>query len=125
MNCTTSNSKGNADVPGRRIPLDGDPHNIYNMRKLTQLRAPADLVLFFDGVNVNPLSYPDRINARHNRLTSTNLLFADGHGDTVDARRLFASNPGTYQVTDDVPSSAASLSNLQKNYPWPHWRTDQ
>lgn len=125
MNCTTSNSKGNADVPGRRIPLDNDAPNYYNMRKMSQLKDSADLVLMFDGVNLNPLSYPDRINARHNYLRDTNLLFVDGHATTVPTDSLFNSTPGGYSLTDNVPSSAASLSNLQKNFPWPHWRTDQ
>lgn len=125
MNCTTSNSKGNADVPGRRIPLDGDAPNFYNMRKMSQLKGPADLVLLFDGVNLNPLSSPNRINARHNNLRNTNLLFVDGHAATVPTDSLFNDTPGSYNLTDPVSSKSASLSNLQKNFPWPHWRTDQ
>ncbi|HEY2586449.1 MAG TPA: type II secretion system protein [Tepidisphaeraceae bacterium] len=125
MNCTTSNSKGNADVPGRRIPLDNDPPNDYNMRKMSQLKDSADLVLLFDGVNLNPLSSPNRINARHNNLRNTNLLFVDGHAATVPTDSLFHDPATTYNLTDDVKSTFASLSSLQKNFPWPHWRTDQ
>jgi prepilin-type N-terminal cleavage/methylation domain-containing protein/prepilin-type processing-associated H-X9-DG protein len=121
MVAASSNSSGNRDVPGRREPLDGDKHDQYKMRKMTELRDPADLVLFFDGVNINCLSSPNRINARHNGLRDTNLLFADGHAQTVATNSLFADVPGTYSAT----SKSASLSNLQKNFPWPHWRTDQ
>jgi prepilin-type processing-associated H-X9-DG protein len=95
------------------------------MRKMSQLKDPADLVLFFDGVNLNPLSYPDRINARHNGLRDTNMLFVDGHAATVSTNSLFNNSPNGYSLYDDVPSSSASLSSLQKNFPWPHWRTDQ
>ena len=121
MNCTSSNSSGNRDVPGRRIPLDGDAHNVYNMRKFSQLHDSADLVLFFDGVNINCLSSPNRINARHNRQTVTNLAFADGHAESVPTNSLFATTPGGYSAT----STDAALTNLLKNYPWPHWRTAQ
>jgi prepilin-type processing-associated H-X9-DG protein len=67
----------------------------------------------------------DRINARHNNLRDTNLLFFDGHAATVPTNSLFNSSPGGYSLMDDVPSSASSISNLRKNFPWPHWRTDQ
>ena len=121
MNAASSNSTGSADIPGYRVPLDGNAANNFLMHKMTQLKDSAELVLFFDGVNINAMSSPNRINARHNNRTDTNLLFADGHAETIHTDTLFANPRGSYTAT----SADSSLKNLQANVPWPHWRIDQ
>lgn len=117
MNATTDNSAASADIPGQRIPLDGNTS--YTMRKLSSLKDSAELVCLYDGVYGNDLNLnPNRINARHNNMTATNLLFYDGHAETVQTEAL-AGGVGVATTTQ------YTLANLQKNNPWPHWRIDQ
>lgn len=119
-------------VPAHRVPADGTmPAGFVRSQcrfpKLTQMKDSGDLVFLYDGVYGNEQGQnANRINARHNRLTATNLLFFDGHAETVETARLpggigDAGRPGG-------PTSAGqtfAITNLQANYPWPHWRTDQ
>ena len=120
MNATTSNTTADADIPGQRIPLDGN--TTFTMRKMTQLKDSADLVMLFDGVYGNALNLnPNRINARHNRFTATNLLMVDGHAETVQTANLAATPAGGYVAS----TSDYKLANLVSKYPWPHWRIGQ
>jgi prepilin-type processing-associated H-X9-DG protein len=61
---------------------------------------------------------PNRLNARHNKQTITNLLFFDGHAESVPTKSL----PGG----DGVATSADfALSNLQlPKYNSIKWRLD-
>jgi prepilin-type processing-associated H-X9-DG protein len=53
---------------------------------------------------------PNRLNARHDKRTKTNLLFSDGHAETV----LNKAMPTAFDVTTlKLPQNA-----------WPRWRLD-
>lgn len=117
MNATTDASTASADIPGQRIPLDGNTS--YTMRKMAALKDTAELVCLYDGVYGNDLNLnPNRINARHNDETATNLLFYDGHAETVPTANL-AGGLGV------ATTSQYTLTYLRQNNPWPHWRIDQ
>jgi prepilin-type processing-associated H-X9-DG protein len=95
----------------------------FVMRKLSQVGRAAETVFLYDGVYMNIYSYPNRINARHNRLTKTNLAFYDGHAASFDTKDL----PGGMKITppNDSTGTTFGLANLNASYPSPKWRLDQ
>ena len=62
-------------TPCRRV---GDKSQPFG--RITQITRPSEMVFFFDGIHMgyNFVS-ANRINARHNRQTRTNIAFFDGH----------------------------------------------
>jgi prepilin-type N-terminal cleavage/methylation domain-containing protein len=82
-------SRGNRHLPGRRIPADDD---VTNESLATMNKVPGDVVLWFDGVFINQAARnPFRVNGRHGSPAEggeTNLVFVDGHGETVPRRDL-------------------------------------
>ena len=51
--------------------------------KMTDIKHSSDMVFLFDGVGINlQTTNANRINARHNKQTATNILFFDGHAAT-------------------------------------------
>jgi prepilin-type processing-associated H-X9-DG protein len=98
-------------IPYRRIPRDGvDSDN--RLEKLSSLHRSSDLVFLFDGIfmNINSTN-PNRVSARHNKFTQTNLLFADGHAATFP--------------TKDLPSPDFSPNTvMQPKYRNLRWRLD-
>jgi prepilin-type N-terminal cleavage/methylation domain-containing protein/prepilin-type processing-associated H-X9-DG protein len=122
---TSANDQDSA--PSLREPLDPSSkfpstQNLH-MRKMSQVRRAAETVFMYDGVYENVFSYPNRVNARHNRLTVTNMSFFDGHAQSFQTKDL----PGGMRITPATDTSVFKLSNLNKNYPPPNpkWRIDQ
>jgi prepilin-type N-terminal cleavage/methylation domain-containing protein/prepilin-type processing-associated H-X9-DG protein len=93
--------------------------------KTTQIRKSAEMVLIFDGLQCHDYD-TNRISARHQKQTKTNILFADGHAASVDTASLpkggDASGPGGAgnQGTSDLRSKDTLI-----NSPFPKWRLDQ
>jgi prepilin-type processing-associated H-X9-DG protein len=122
---TSANDQDSA--PSLREPLD--PSSKYpstqnlHMRKMSQVRRAAETVFMYDGVYENVFSYPNRVNARHNRMTITNLSFFDGHAASFET----ASLPGGLKITPANSTAPFKLSNLNKNFPspCPKWRIDE
>jgi prepilin-type processing-associated H-X9-DG protein len=85
---------------------------------MTNVRFPSQTVFLFDGISFNLHTRPNRLNARHNKQTITNLLFFDGHADSYPTKSL----PGG----DGVATTADfALSNLtQPQYNDIKWRLD-
>jgi prepilin-type N-terminal cleavage/methylation domain-containing protein len=94
-------------------------------RKMAAIRHPEDTVFVFDGSYMNAsnptASTPNnayRITGRHNQTNPkqalTNILYIDGHADSV--LRLSLPVDSTKDFTK---------VNLAANYPHPLWRTDQ
>jgi prepilin-type N-terminal cleavage/methylation domain-containing protein/prepilin-type processing-associated H-X9-DG protein len=76
-------------IPSRRWPADGTTINTSpNTTKLTQIRNASQTVFLFDGVSFNLHTRPNRLNARHNKHTITNLLFFDGHAESYPTKDL-------------------------------------
>lgn len=114
-------------IPVHRVPPDGSP-TVLRYPKLQQFHDSSDLVFMYDGVFAHEASVnANRINARHMNMTMTNLLFFDGHAESVSTTSLPSINPHTLgdagRNADAV--TAFSLTNLEANFPWPHWRTNQ
>jgi prepilin-type N-terminal cleavage/methylation domain-containing protein/prepilin-type processing-associated H-X9-DG protein len=112
-------SSKDAFIPSRRWPADGTtPATAPGTTKLNQVRKASETVFLFDGVSFNLHTRPNRLNARHNKQTTTNLLFFDGHAASYPTRGL----PG-----GDGMATAAdfALSNLQlPQYNDIKWRLD-
>lgn len=72
--------------PCRRLPSDdGDWRDL----RTNQVRRTSSTVFMYDGVYMNLRAVnPDRINARHNRHKATNILFFDGHVETLPTASL-------------------------------------
>jgi prepilin-type N-terminal cleavage/methylation domain-containing protein/prepilin-type processing-associated H-X9-DG protein len=88
--------------------------------KLGSIKHSAEMVWLYDGIFYN-LSYTaNRINARHNRASKTNLLFFDGHCTTTDTAGL----PGGIGNADSPSNPFDTKAGVDK-YPEFRWRTDQ
>ncbi|HET6252340.1 MAG TPA: type II secretion system protein [Tepidisphaeraceae bacterium] len=108
-------------MPIKRIPPDSGKPTIVT--HLSAIKKPSDVVFLFDGIagnmqNVNA----NRLNARHNRQTQTNILFFDAHVETIPTADLpgGAGNAGN----SNPGATAFSPANLAK-YHHPLWRLDQ
>ncbi len=116
VNAARNNYK-NFPFPCRRLPADNNRTN-FELPKVSQIKRATDTVFLFDGTFLATYYEADRIAARHNRLSYTNLLFFDGHAASV----LTADLPGGLGPTK--PSPVADLAELAK-YPAQRWRLDQ
>jgi len=58
-------------------------YNDYSNNRLPRVPAPSQSVLLFDGMMYNPGNCVWRINARHINQTTTNVLLADGHAESL------------------------------------------
>ena len=76
---------------------------------MARLKSSGQLAMIADGVFLNIGNRPGRINARHARATRCNILFADGHAESLHRA--------------DLPTSF-SLSHLATK-PAARWRLDQ
>jgi prepilin-type N-terminal cleavage/methylation domain-containing protein/prepilin-type processing-associated H-X9-DG protein len=108
--------------PCRRLPDDGSAtsRTDYTLTKLSQIPRNAQMVFIFDGTFLNLYYEADRISARHNNRTATNLLFFDGHALTVPTTSL----PGGMGPNTQGASIFNSKAALQ-NFPEFRWRLDQ
>jgi len=75
--------------PFTRIPMDGSGNRTVN--KLTASASQPRMPMVYDGFWMHN-GKDERINARHNRNTRSNLLFFDGSASTFDTFRLPAVN---------------------------------
>ena len=75
----------------------------------------------FDGIFYNLEFCGDRINARHNFGKSTNILFFDGHAETVPTATL----PGGLGPNPPGSADLFSSAALKTDTPQWDWRLDQ
>jgi prepilin-type processing-associated H-X9-DG protein/prepilin-type N-terminal cleavage/methylation domain-containing protein len=85
------------------------------LTKFTQIKRSAEVPLIFDGLRVVD-GKTGRISARHNNRKAVNFLMADGHCETIDARRM---------PNDDNLFNAVDPTGLTQKWPYPRWRFDQ
>ena len=111
-------------MPVRRWPADGfTTLNAPPTPKITQVRRSAETVFLFDGVSFNLHGRPNRLNARHNNASVTNILFFDGHADSFKTKGLPGGDGNAAAGGNNV---AFALSNLRKaEYNAIKWRLDQ
>jgi prepilin-type N-terminal cleavage/methylation domain-containing protein/prepilin-type processing-associated H-X9-DG protein len=130
----------NIGVPFHSVWDQANPPAGYDWMKSNMIRHSSEMVMLYDGiiynmfvtdatgaikVSGNPTE--NRLGARHNRNTVTNICFADGHAASYRTAELPGGlAPGT------PPSLGAGgqdfdLANLRNNFPAPspRWRLDQ
>ena len=121
--------------PFNIVPLDGT----YDSRTkvLSSMRPAAEIVLFYDGYYWFHNGSDARINCRHNKMTTANVAFADGHVEGLTAAQLPGganenipadnpSNPSGNHSTE-VQGSPGGYTGIfldQRNSAV-HWRLDQ
>lgn len=99
------------------IPLPRCGIGFPKGRRASDIIKPTQVVFLFDGVGaVNVHGSPNRVSARHNKMSVTNLLMFDGHAESIRTADI----PGGMVA----PIDAFSKANL-KGKPAPHWRLDQ
>jgi len=117
-------SSSNNWVPFRRWPADGTSRaTAPPMPKFTQIHKPSQMVFIYDGVSFNIQNQNAcRLNARHNNKTITNILFCDGHAESIRTDDL----PGGINASNQSADTATyfSLVELAKK-PATRWRLDQ
>jgi prepilin-type N-terminal cleavage/methylation domain-containing protein/prepilin-type processing-associated H-X9-DG protein len=117
-------SNSESYMPVKRIPPDSNA-SLYPIviTRYETIKKPQHLVFLFDGIGGNIQNVnANRLNARHNRQQSTNILFFDGHVESL----LTASLPGGAGNAGNAGPGGTTFSvgNLNK-YPHPLWRLDQ
>ncbi|MCW3060691.1 MAG: hypothetical protein JWQ02_2512 [Capsulimonas sp.] len=122
-------------VPCRRWPSDNttpnnpDPNKRPKpIAKITDVRKSSEVVFLFDGVGINVQSTnANRLNARHNRQTATNILFFDGHAESFPTAGLPGgagdANPPV-NVFGKLDQPLDLNSDVAKK-PYPKFRLDQ
>jgi prepilin-type N-terminal cleavage/methylation domain-containing protein/prepilin-type processing-associated H-X9-DG protein len=90
--------------------------------KLGSIPHSAEMVFLYDGIFYNLDFSANRLNARHQVLTKTNLLFYDGHAGTYDTAGLPGGRGDANSPSDpfNVYPAPASL----KSDPSLRWRLD-
>ena len=121
VNASTGISTNNPlDADGSNLPATVVPQGTgpiwrdYRLNKLSQVKRASELVFIFDGMFMNHTNVnPNRVAARHNKSTVTNILFFDGHVEGA--------------LNKSLPKAAAdyTLASLAAKYPSPKWRMDQ
>jgi prepilin-type N-terminal cleavage/methylation domain-containing protein/prepilin-type processing-associated H-X9-DG protein len=80
---STTGSVANAFArwPFTRVP-DENAAEPQKLHKTSEFRSASDLVLIYDGVAFHNQKVA-MVNARHSKLTRTNVLYADNHAESV------------------------------------------
>jgi prepilin-type processing-associated H-X9-DG protein len=123
-------------TPGLSQHAAGTDYSDVTPVTLATFPRAADTVFLFDGIFMNLANYnyaAFRVNARHNRMTKTNVLYLDGHAETLTTGTspggsgsataivgAFTNNGNDYNTAPTVPPSGWWAS-----HPLPLWRDDQ
>ncbi len=107
INGITSNSDNFAFY---RVPRDGDSACV--IKRTGAVKAPSKFIWLFDGSYCNLYGFPNRLNMRHDKARTSNLLFFDGHGTNLSNSRI----PASFSV------GAAALSS---SFPGQVWLLNQ
>jgi prepilin-type N-terminal cleavage/methylation domain-containing protein/prepilin-type processing-associated H-X9-DG protein len=122
INGSTAGSKS---YPFQRIPPDDLKKGRLRQITMSSIKKSGELVMIFDGYYQNYMSVnANRLNARHNKGTATNILMCDGHAETFRTQDL----PGGLGDANLSPGPNAGACYAVKNlgrYPYPRWRLDQ
>jgi prepilin-type processing-associated H-X9-DG protein len=108
--------------PCRRLPNDGNATD-FDLPKLSQIDRNADTVFLFDGTFLAIYYEATRVAARHNNLRITNVLFFDGHADSLPTAALPGGLLGT-TTTSAGTDPFADVTTLEQT-PTLRWRLDE
>ncbi len=104
--------------PARFVPvLDSSGNLDWTLPKLSQIKKASQTVFVLDGIMFNFANGTNggRINARHNKQTMTNVVFFDGHAESLPT--TLENFPTNFR--NDSYGTTGGLTN--KTY----WRLDQ
>jgi prepilin-type N-terminal cleavage/methylation domain-containing protein/prepilin-type processing-associated H-X9-DG protein len=104
-------------APQRRIPNDLGPGKANKLYKITQTREASRLVFAYDGVFIHLHWDADRLTARHKKRSITNILFMDGHAESVATNGILGQMGPNAQGTDFFADAT-----LLKKFPDLVWR---
>ena len=106
---STSGSVANAYArwPFTRIP-DENAAEPQQLHKFSQFKSTSSLVLIYDGVGFHSQKVA-MVNARHIKMTRTNLLFADGHAEPVITKEIVALNETALAPNGELKKYSPSL----------------
>ena len=113
-----SNVLGN--YPFNAVPLYPSSGISYQTMRLTSLRPSTQVPMVYDGVDPGHNGRDTRINLRHNNATLCNMVFADGHCESLRGDALPGGAAGT--------SASSELGNptlLDKRNSNVHWMLTQ
>jgi prepilin-type processing-associated H-X9-DG protein/prepilin-type N-terminal cleavage/methylation domain-containing protein len=118
INAVANSSSPDVHEPCRRVT------GTIGFVKMSQIRKSSEMVFLFDGIlglNIQRTN-ANRLNARHNKRTATNILFFDGHAETFRTADL----PGGLGNANPA-TTTFGLANLgsPKYAGGPKWRLDQ
>jgi len=101
------------------------PPTDYRTKVLSQLRPAAQFVLLYDGTYYWHSQDDTRINCRHQNWSAANLLFADGHVETVPDAQLPGGKNSPYPPTASQPKELGNPTALDARNPAIKWMTTQ
>jgi len=130
LNAADGEPQNNSDILFR-VPADNQPWTSMNeMRQISQISQAAATVFIYDGFFWHQMEMnPNRVNARHNNKTLTNIGFWDGHAETFPTSGLPGGVPGPTLGSgsgggfDETCFTAATLNASPNHYP--RWRLDE
>ena len=118
----------NSAVPCHFVP-DASTNSYAHIPKLGSIYHNADMVWLYDGTfyDLNFVSGSsggaNRINARHQRASKTNLLFYDGHAATYDTAGLPGGKGDANTPVNPFSGTAPAMAVLKQDLSI-RWRTD-
>ncbi len=102
--------------PFTRIP-DENATDAQLQHKLSQFRYGSSLVLIYDGVYFHNQAAA-MVNARHIKMTKTNVLYADGHAEMVSTKDIVNLNESRLDPNGQLKKySGASLRFILRPEP--------
>jgi prepilin-type N-terminal cleavage/methylation domain-containing protein/prepilin-type processing-associated H-X9-DG protein len=104
--------------PTRFVPTDMGGGNLdWSLQKLSKIKKSAQMVFVLDGVQWNFAVNPNRINARHDKATKTNVVFYDGHAESIQT--TVANFPTDFSLANALALKPNTMNNRL------YWRLDQ
>lgn len=105
-------------APMRHVKRLDTGKMLGTLTKFGQFRKSSDLALLFDGLRWCD-GRPESLNARHGGKKLVNILMADGHAQSFQAKSL----PQVGQIT--APQWKTGPTSVFAPWPQPKWRMDQ
>ena len=108
--------------PFNAVPMTGvSPAQASLTVKLSSMRQASQVVLIYDGCSYYHQGNDVRISTRHKNWSLCNILFADGHADSLSAREL----PGGLYGTSASPKELGNVTSLNQRNPTVKWMLTQ
>lgn len=122
-NPSTDTASSSSRSPCRRLPFDtwkaGDP---ITDTKMSMIRRSSDTVFMYDGIYLNlRTTNNQRIAARHNKRTMTNILFFDGSASSLSIHAFPVKSGSGSTIQLDFSDAALA----KPEYAYPIWKIDQ